>query len=121
MEELEVMQVPLQLSFHNIEKTEKLKQLVRKKTKKLDRFHNHISSCRVLIELDQKHNTANPYRVRINITIPPGHEIAVVEKSKKGSSRLNVATIVRRAFKVTCKQVLKIKKKQKGEVKTHFH
>ncbi|MBN1697631.1 MAG: HPF/RaiA family ribosome-associated protein [Spirochaetales bacterium] len=114
------MKVPLQLSFRNIGETREMEELVRKQAVKLDKYHNHITSCRVAVEMDQKHGmTANPYRVRIDITIPPGHEIAVVEKPKKGDSRVDPATMIRRAFKAARKQVHSTKLKQRGEVKTH--
>ncbi|MBD3379853.1 MAG: hypothetical protein GF408_05255 [Candidatus Omnitrophica bacterium] len=72
------MKVPLELSFRDVPHSEEIKQMVREKAAKLDEFCDHLNSCRVAVEKTQKHqDTGNPYRVRLDMTIAPGHEIAV--------------------------------------------
>lgn len=114
------MNVPLEISYHNMEKNDKIENLIINKANKLRKFHSRINGCRVAVETDQKRRqSANPYRVRIDITIPPAHEIAVEEKSRRSKSRLGLAAIVRRAFRAAERRIKELKNKQDGRVKSH--
>ena len=65
------MQVPLELSFHQIDHSDFAEQRVREKVDELHRFHNQIIACRVVIEAPHKspHHTKH-YRVRVDLTVP---------------------------------------------------
>src|SRR5690606_32058632 len=74
------MQVPLEISYHHLDRSEAVDALIREKAEHLEKFCDHITSCRVIIDQPQKHQSSgNPYRVQLDITIPPGHELAVEE------------------------------------------
>ena len=45
------MDIPLELSFHNIESSDALKTAVAAHVAKLEQFHDHIIGCRVVIEM----------------------------------------------------------------------
>ena len=44
------MDIPLELSFHNMEPSDALKAAVREHVNKLEQFHDHIIGCRVVVE-----------------------------------------------------------------------
>ena len=46
------MDIPLELSFHNIEPSDALKAAVQSHVDKLEKFHDHIIGCRVSIDSD---------------------------------------------------------------------
>ena len=62
------MDIPLELSFHHAQKTDELEELIRKRVARLEKFHQHLVSCRVAVEQPQTHQrSGNPYRVRIEV------------------------------------------------------
>lgn len=72
-----VMQLPLQISFRNMESSEAVASIIRAKAKKLDTFAPRIMGCRVVVQPAGRHHVhGNPYQVRIDLTLPGG-EIAV--------------------------------------------
>ncbi len=70
------MKIPLELSFRGLDKTPDIEDLIEEKVQKLTQFCDHLSSCRVAVESPQEHQqSGNPFRVRIDVRVPPGHEI----------------------------------------------
>ncbi|MFW6236957.1 MAG: HPF/RaiA family ribosome-associated protein [Desulfosudaceae bacterium] len=79
------MEVPLEISFRGVEKTEHLETLINEKAARMERVCPHMVSCRVAVEARQKHQqTDNPYRVRVAAHVPPEHEIVVRREETAG-------------------------------------
>jgi ribosomal subunit interface protein len=71
------MKLPLQISFEGMTRSEALEAAAREKLHHLERFSSDIMSCRVVIDLLQKHrHQGRPFGVRITLTIP-GRELVV--------------------------------------------
>ena len=69
------MQIPLQISLHGIAPSDALQQEVREMAGRLERHFDHITSCRVVLELDGRHQQqGRQFRVRVDLTVP-GREI----------------------------------------------
>ncbi|HEX3019600.1 MAG TPA: HPF/RaiA family ribosome-associated protein [Chitinispirillaceae bacterium] len=116
------MQIPLEITFRDVEKTQELEELIRRKAAKLDKIFDHINSCRVIVEKLQKHqSTGQPYRVRLDIKIPPGHELVVSRDPSKGNLHLDVATEIRWAFEAAARQIKELVARLNGDVKVHPH
>jgi ribosomal subunit interface protein len=114
------MQVPLKMTFRNVRKTEDIEELIRRQSAKLERFCDHIVSCRVAVEKPQEHQrTGNPFRVRIDVTVPPEHELVAVRESSQGDLHDQLATVLRSAFEAMRRQLKKLVEKQRLDVKTH--
>ncbi len=114
------MRVPLELSCSNVAKTEDLESLVRKESEKLQRICSHMVSCRVSIERPQKHQrTGSPYRVRVNVRVPPGHDLVAKREAGEGGMHEELASVVRQAFRAMQRQLQGITEKQRGDVKAH--
>ncbi|MFO7890455.1 MAG: HPF/RaiA family ribosome-associated protein [bacterium] len=114
------MQVPLEISYRKVEKTEKIENLIRQKAGSLEQAHNHITSCRVAVEKPQQHQSrGNPYRVRIDLTVPPGHEIVVKQEPSKGILHRGLDAVIRKAFSSARRQLKKLDQRQRGKVKAH--
>ena len=65
------MQVPLQITFRNIERSDALEARIRADASKLERFHPRITRCRVTIEETQRHHTqGRQYAVSIEVRVP---------------------------------------------------
>jgi cold shock CspA family protein/ribosome-associated translation inhibitor RaiA len=114
------MQVPLQMSFRGVRKSTAIEDLIRDQAAKLERVCNHIVGCRIAIEKPQKHqNSGNPFRVRIDVTVPPEHELVVTREPSEGELHEQLPTVLRKAFGAMRRQLTKLVEKQHGDVKTH--
>lgn len=71
------MHQPLDIRFLGMEPSEAVEAAAREKAAKLDHFCPNLMSCRVTIELLQKHqHQGRPFGVRVDVTLP-GHELNV--------------------------------------------
>jgi cold shock CspA family protein/ribosome-associated translation inhibitor RaiA len=114
------MQVPLEISYRDVPKTDGLEALIRERAAKLERICSHMTSCRVAVEKNHEHqNTGNPYRVRIHMTVPPGHELVAKRESTRGNMHDSLFAVVRKAFRAAEKQLRSLDKKQEGQLKSH--
>jgi ribosome-associated translation inhibitor RaiA len=114
------VQVPLKITFRNVPKTSDIERLINKQAAKLERVCNYIVSCRLVVEKPQQHQkSGNPFRVRLDITVPPEHELVVIRESSEGELHERLPTVLRRAFDAMRRQVERLTQKQRKEVKSH--
>ena len=110
------MQLPLEVTYRGLEKTEDIENLIRTKAARLDKFCDHISRCDVAVE---RPNTAqrqgSPFRVRVDVTVPPGHELVVEEKQMEHEMHEPLSKIINDAFKTMERQVKELVEKQRHE------
>ncbi|MFW6343399.1 MAG: ribosome hibernation-promoting factor, HPF/YfiA family [Sediminispirochaetaceae bacterium] len=107
------MYVPLEISVKNVEKTEKLEELIKEKMNKLERVCDHIAGCHVSVEKTQEHvKTGTPYRARIDLTVPPSHELVAKQEPGQGEKHDGVETVIRKAFTKAERQLKKLVDKQ---------
>lgn len=108
------MLLPVQITSKEFVLTPAIEAHIRKKTEKLNRFFNRVSSCRVVIDLPKKHqNHGRLYSVRIDVTVP-GKELVVNHKHEK-----DIYIAIREAFNAITRQVEEYSQKRHGRVKTH--
>jgi cold shock CspA family protein/ribosome-associated translation inhibitor RaiA len=114
------MQIPFEISFRNVEKTENLDNLVREKVDKLEKVCEYMTSFRMAVELPQKHmQSGNPYRIRIEINVPHSHKIVAKREPGEGSMHDDISTIIRSAFAAAERQLKAVTERQHGEIKKH--
>ncbi|KMQ50507.1 Sigma 54 modulation protein YhbH [Chitinispirillum alkaliphilum] len=116
------MQIPLEVTYRDGTKTDEIDDLIRRRAAKLDILCDHITSCRVMVEKFQKHQrSGQPYKVRLDIKMPPGHEIVVSRDPGKGDLHLDLGAEVRWAFDTAERKIKALMEKQRGDVKKHVH
>ncbi|MEN6338073.1 MAG: HPF/RaiA family ribosome-associated protein [Phycisphaerales bacterium] len=114
------MKVPIEIAFKGIRNTDELDDLIREEAAKLERVCDYISSCRVIVELRQKHQTVgSPYRVRIDMTVPPGHELVVKQEPSQGDMHDPVEIVIKNVFESASRQLRKLAEQQRGNTKSH--
>jgi cold shock CspA family protein len=114
------MKVPLEIAFKGIRNRRGFEALVRQEAAKLERVCDYISSCRVIAEKRRYHQeVGNPYRIRIDMTVPPGHELVVKREPSGGDMHAPVEIVIKRAFDAAVRQLRKLVQQQRGAVKTH--
>jgi cold shock CspA family protein len=113
------MQLPLQIHFHNLGHSETTENRIREKAAKLDRFYNHILSCRVVVEVPHRHHEhGNLYQVRIDLTVP-GEEIVVNREPALHTDYRNLDIALRDAFDAAKRQLEGYVRRRRGLVKAH--
>lgn len=82
------MQIPLQITFQNMDPSPAVAARIREKARKLDHYHGHIMACRVVVgPMGQHHHQGNLYQIRIDITVP-GNEVVVSRDSEIGRAHV---------------------------------
>jgi cold shock CspA family protein len=114
------MQIPLEISYRDVEKTEAIDTLIRDKAAKLEQVCNYITGCRIAVERPHSFvRKGNPYRFRIDITVPPGHEIVVSREPGDNDKHDKLPKVIRDAFSAAKKQLQELVRKQRKDVKAH--
>lgn len=108
------MQLPLQITFHNIPRSDALEAQIREKAGKLEEFHSRITSCRVTVEELGKHaHQGRQFSIRIDVRMP-GKEIVVNRDHHE-----DVYVALRDAFDSAKRQIEEAVREMRGDVKTH--
>jgi len=69
------MQIPLQITMRDMDHSEVLGQAIQDQVAKLERFHDHITRCRVTVEQTGRHQLqGRQFTVRVDLRVP-GREI----------------------------------------------
>lgn len=110
------MQVPLQIELRDVKRTPDLEALIEEKVAKLEQICDHITRCRVAIEKPHEHpSSGSPYRINIDITVPPGHEIVVNKDPRDHDLHDSLETVVVNAFHAAERQLKELTERQRGE------
>lgn len=108
--------LPVQITIRGMPESPAIETIIRKRAEKLQRFHDRISSCRIMVELPQKHkHQGKLFNVKIDITVP-GKELVVSHKVNE-----DVYIAIRDAFNAIARQLEEYSRKRHGHVKTHNH
>jgi ribosomal subunit interface protein len=113
------MQIPLQISFRNMDPSPAVEAIVREKAAKLDRFFERIVSCDVTIEAPhRRQHKGKLYKVRIDIGMPGKKDVHVKQESPKNQAHEDVYVAVRDAFDAATRRVEDHARRLRGEVKS---
>jgi ribosomal subunit interface protein len=113
------MQRPLQIVFHGIERSDAIEARVRKKAAALERFYDHITSCRVTVEAPHKHqHKGNLYSVRVDIHVPDS-DIVITREPQARQAHEDVYVAIRDAFDAAVRQLEDYARKRRGKIKRH--
>ena len=112
------MLVPPEIAYHQVEKSEAIDALIREKIEHLEQFCDHISSCAIAVERPHMHErSGNPYRVRVDLHVPPKHEIVAIAGLEENDMHDELHTVVIDAFEKAERQLKTLVEKQHGDVK----
>ena len=99
------MEIPLQVTWRNVDKSEAVDAEIRTKAAKLNEFHDRIMSCRVVVEASHKHHhKGNLYRLRIDVKVPD-HELVVTRDPGDEHAHEDIYVTVRDAFDAMRRQL----------------
>ncbi len=114
------MQVPLHLSFHNLDHSDAIEARVREKAAHLDRlYRERLTSCRVVVEARHKRQKqGRQYHVCVFLGVPGG-EIAVNRDPEVSHGHEDMNAAIRDAFNAAERQLEDYIRKHRGDVKKH--
>lgn len=139
------MQVPPVIDVKGLPMTPEIDLLLQRRIASLEKVCGYIISLRVAIEKEQgRHQIGNPYRIRLDIRIPPNHELVVRRQpvihndvrtsvEREGSEQINPQTLssdhkeeplpvaIRRTFDSARRQLQRLVERQRHEIKVHPH
>ena len=108
------MQIPLQISLHGLKQSDALYNAIREKAARLERYHDRITSCRVVVELAGRHKRhGRQFTVRIDLKVP-GSEIAI---TREHDEELQIA--LRDAFDAARRKLEDYTRERRGGLKKH--
>jgi ribosomal subunit interface protein len=108
------VQVPLQITYRNVRRSDALDARIRDKAEKLESFHPNVTSCRVVVEERHRHkHQGKQFTVSLDIRVP-GHEVVVNRDHHE-----DVYVAVRDAFNAAGRKLEDLAREQRGDVKAH--
>ncbi len=114
------MDVPLEVAFKNIAKSDDLQNLIEEKARKLEDVCRALHSCRVIVEKPHEHQrSGSPFRITIDMRVAPGHEIVVRHEPGDGAITDTLHYIIRDTFKIAWRNLRKLDEQLHGAIKKH--
>ena len=113
------MAIPLQISFRNMDPSPAVEERIRKKAAKLERFHDRIVGCTVVVEAPHRHHHKGKlYSVRLDISVPR-KDVVVDRSGPSDHAHEDVYVAVRDAFDAAVRRLEEQTRKMRGDVTTH--
>jgi len=113
------MQLPLQITFRNLARSEAVAAKVEERAAKLEQYYQRIIGCRVAIDAAHKHHRrGNRYHVRVEVTVPERGLVASREPDEH-HGYTDVYIAIRDAFDSIRRQLEDYARTRRGEVKSH--
>lgn len=110
------MQVPLEITFHNIDSSEWVEREIRARVDDLERIYGRLTSCRVRVDQRAKGRVGSiPPVVRIELGIPGRADIAVSHEPEHLQRKFQTPDIrnaIHEAFRIAERQLREIKERR---------
>ncbi|TAE54583.1 MAG: HPF/RaiA family ribosome-associated protein [Nostocales cyanobacterium] len=112
------MKIPPEITYRNVDKTQAIDNLLQEKIAKLEHICNYINSCHITIEkIHDRPRSGSPYRVRIDLTIPPGHELVAQRNPGESIQYEPLDAVIRQTFDAMRQQLTKLTQLQRASEK----
>jgi cold shock CspA family protein len=131
------MQLPVQITFRNMDSSPTVAAKLREEAEKLSEFYESIMGIRMMVEIPHQHRQqGRRYHIRIDLTVPGGEIVVKHEPTLYGSLQQTEAVkrkkehevaaphkdiyiAIHDAFKAARRQLQDYARKQSGAVKRH--
>lgn len=116
------MQVPPEVTYREVEKTAAIDNLIQEKIAKLERLCSYISNCQIAVEKQHdRPRSGSPYRVRIDLTVPPSHELVADSSPSTDEQYVALDRVIRDAFSKMERQLKDLTEKQRESEHSKDH
>jgi ribosome-associated translation inhibitor RaiA/cold shock CspA family protein len=120
-----MLQVPLEIAFHNIESSPWAEREIRARVAELERLYDRLVSCRVRIDQRAKDLTGTiPPVVHIELGIPGRTELVVSHEPDhllRKYQHPDLHKAINEAFRIAQRQLLDLKEQRDGRTKIGDH
>jgi hypothetical protein len=112
------MQTPLRISFQGSTPSDALRQMVVEQADGLQRFHDRLTSCHVIVKVpDAHHRSGGHYEVSIHLTLPGNIEVNIDHTPTPDERFADPLFAVSDAFRRARRQIQDHVRRQRGDVK----
>ncbi|HEX9725635.1 MAG TPA: HPF/RaiA family ribosome-associated protein [Vicinamibacteria bacterium] len=112
------MQLPLEIAFRGLDRSDAIEASIRRRAEQLDRFFDRIMACRVVVEAPHQHQRKGRiYHVRIDLTVP-GEELVVRRDPSEHAPHEDVYLAIHDAFHEARRQLQDYARRRRGRVKS---
>jgi cold shock CspA family protein len=113
------MQTPLRISFQDMEPSPAIESRIRDMAAKLERFHDRIIGCSVVVEAPHRRRRKGQLcNVRITLSVP-GKDIHVGHTGPQNHAHEDINVAIRDAFDAANRLLEDHVRKMRGAVKAH--
>ncbi len=120
-----MLQVPLEIAFHNIESSDWAEQQIRGRVADLEKLYDRLVSCRVRIDQRAKDLTGTiPPVVHIELGIPGRSDLVVSHEPDhllRKYQHPDLRKAINEAFRIAERQLLDLKQQRDGRTKVGGH
>lgn len=119
MQSTKIMQIPVEISYRDIEKSDAVEARVRDWVDKLERVYDRITRCEITIgQPHHRHRKGNPFSITIRLTVPGGEVVSSHDPGPDGAHE-DVYVALRDAFLACRRQLEDHVRKLRRDVKVH--
>jgi cold shock CspA family protein len=123
--EVRMLQVPLEIAFHNIASSQRAEQEIRARVADLERLYPRLVSCRVRIDQRAKNLTGTiPPVVHIELGVPGRSDLVVSHEPEhllRKYRHPDLHKAITEAFRIAERQLLDLKQQRNGRTKAGDH
>lgn len=112
------MQVPLEIIFHNTDRSEAMEARVRDRVARLEKITDAMIACRVVIEAVHKQPHSSPLSISIKLRLP-GKDIVVKREQRRHDLKGDAYQVIGVAFDIAERQLDEHQRISRHDVKTH--
>ena len=109
------MQVPLDITFRNSEPSEAIRSEVEKQAKRLEKFHDRITSCHVtVIAPTMKRRHGDLFKIDIRVAMPQHTDVLVSKAHGDAPEHEHVMVAIKDAFAAAQRQIEDAAREKRG-------
>lgn len=115
------MEKPLQIAFKDLDSSAYLEGLIRERVGRLERFHNRIVGCRVVVEIPHRspRSAKQPIGVAVEVEVPGRNTIVAKDEENRHDTKNDQTAVINRVFDAVQRQLEDTADIQRGDVKAH--
>ena len=112
-------EIPVLVTFRDIEASPAVEARIRSEAQKLARYHARIIDCRVVVEVPHRqHHKGKIYHVAVDVSVPGG-EVVASRDSQNNHAHEDIYVAIRDSFRAVRRQLENHAGRVRGDVKTH--
>ncbi len=115
------MDIPAEIAFKQIDKSDAMEALIRERIARLERSHRHIVSCRVVVENPHRasESAKPPLAIAVEVSVAGGKMVVAKDEQARHDAKGDLTAFVNRAFKQVERQLDDHDSIRRGDVKAH--